>query len=104
MSEIQKVGRKISLMTEKEQEDHTIVAMSLDWCDLAAIIIELELELYELKPYMTKEEVAHREGVIWIYEVVKARAVAAHSRGIEYVRQVIDKELFGEGGLNGEDY
>lgn len=104
MSEIQETSEQIPSTLEKERDDHIIVATGLDWCELTHVLIELQQEFYELKPYMTSDEILYRRSIIYIYEIVKGRMVAGHSRGPEYLKQVVDKELFGDEVLSDEYY
>ena len=93
MSEIQETSEQVPLMDSKTMEDHKLVAFKLDWDSLAAIIIDMEMELHELKPYMSTTDKARLEQVIEIYELAKARLVAVKSKGTDYA-----KFFFGDDG------
>lgn len=80
------------MIEEKVIEDHAKVALGMDWNTLAETIIDMELEFYELKPYMTAEEISEREQVIVIYEFIKAQVVAAISKGTDYARLIFEED------------
>ena len=61
-------------MNKKEIEDHKIVATKMDWCELASIIIDLEMEMKEFLTCLKKSEIKKYDTLIDIYETEKRKA------------------------------
>ena len=66
-------------MTEKEVEDHVLVASEMDWDQLANIIIDLELEKMEFKSCLTELELKKYNTLLDIYESEKHKRVESLS-------------------------
>jgi hypothetical protein len=62
-------------MTKKDMESHKIVALQMDWDELANVLINLEMERAELKDHMTASEIKKYDKLIEIYEEVKLKMV-----------------------------
>tara|TARA_R100000951_G_scaffold101929_1_gene93805 strand:- start:117 stop:335 length:219 start_codon:yes stop_codon:yes gene_type:complete len=58
-------------VTEKEVEDHVVVASKMDWNQLACIIIDLELEKMEFRSCLTESELEKYDKLLDIYESEK---------------------------------
>lgn len=75
MSDLQEACRKVFIVTKKEIQDHKEVAISMSWCELASIIIDLELEKYELRSHLTKNDIKRYDKLLEIYEAEKLERV-----------------------------
>jgi hypothetical protein len=68
------------VFTEKDLEDHRIIASGMDWDDLVDIIISLELEKYEMSEILSKSQIKIYDKIIDIYEVEKISIVSKYQR------------------------
>lgn len=68
------------MFTEKDLEDHRIIASGMDWDDLVDIIISLELEKYEMSEILSKSQIKIYDKIIDIYEVEKISIVSKYQR------------------------
>lgn len=57
------------------KEEHELAASKLDWDDLAQFIIDMEIDLYMMTPFLNKKEIKKFEEVIAIYEEEKTKRV-----------------------------
>lgn len=73
-------------------DDHRIAASRMTWCGLSGVIMDMENELLELKPYLKKKEIKSHTAVMLVYEKEKARRVVDQSQGTDYARLLFDDE------------
>lgn len=57
--------------SKESLDNHIELAMLSDWCELSSIIIDLELELQELKSDLTKKELKALNKILEVYEEEK---------------------------------
>lgn len=62
-------------MNKKEIQDHKEVAAGMEWCDLASIIIDLEMERAELEEHYTEKDIKKYNTLLKIYEDEKLERV-----------------------------
>jgi hypothetical protein len=62
-------------MDRRTQQNHRIVASEMTWDDLASIIIDLELEKQELRPFLKKIELKTYDQLLVIYQKEKVTRV-----------------------------
>ena len=68
-------------MNKKEIQDHKAVASSMDWDELAQVIMGLENERYELQEYLKKHEIKKYYTLIALYEEEKDLRLKAYGFG-----------------------
>jgi hypothetical protein len=54
-------------------ENHEIIAAEMDWCELAVIIMDLELEKEEMKEHLSSQELKKYDKLLEIYENEKIK-------------------------------
>ena len=62
-------------MNKAEIEDHKVVAVGMDWCQLANIIIDLELEKESFEDCLSKSELKKYNKLLGIYEKEKMKRI-----------------------------
>jgi len=68
------------VFTEKDLEDHRIIASGMDWDDLADMVITLELERHEMVEILSKHKIKLYDKIIDIYEVEKISIMSRYER------------------------
>jgi hypothetical protein len=68
------------VFTEKDLEDHRIIASGMDWDDLADMVITLELERHEMIEILSKHKIKLYDKIIDIYEVEKISIMSRYER------------------------
>lgn len=90
-------------MKEKDAKAIETLALSMDWDDLTLAILELEMELHELKYYIDEKELEDRIQELQIYEITKENMVKRLSKnqpsfafiyGYDYVSSENDDDDF----------
>ena len=86
-------------MKQNDIKNLMIFAASMSWDDLAAIILEIEEEIYILGPSLDTKELKDKAKELAIYEQAKAKLLKQHTE--TYVR---DQPEYGTNYLTIEDY
>lgn len=84
MSDIQETSRKVFIVTKNEVDDHKVVAVGMDWCQLANIIIDLELEKHEFKECLKKSELKKYNTLLDIYQDEKKKRIGGSTNWNPY--------------------
>lgn len=56
-------------------KDHKIAVTKMSWDQIAEFIIDMELELFDMRPYLNPSEIRKYEKIINVYEIEKLNRI-----------------------------